>query len=222
MGEEAEYNPTLFDRHGPAALDYIRAWAYGAIVFGLVVAAFTLRVGFMWWTIPVGLAVGAAAGALGLFMARSVGNTWKHLTMDGSTTPYIEQYSALQALVMQGKLDEALASFESVIKERPETIEARIRAAEMYSRQKGNHHRAAELLREVQRIPTITQGHDVYVAHRLVDLFTGPLNEPGRALVELRRLIERYPRSAAADRAREALATLKARHFAQGNGDPSS
>jgi hypothetical protein len=54
MGEEAEYNRALFDRHGPAAFDYIRAWAYGAIVFGLVVAAFTLRVGFMWWTIPEG------------------------------------------------------------------------------------------------------------------------------------------------------------------------
>jgi TolA-binding protein len=41
------------------------------------------------------------------------------------------------------------------------------------------------------------------------------LNDPGRALVELRRLIERYPGSAAADRARDALATLKARHFAR-------
>jgi Tfp pilus assembly protein PilF len=40
---------------------------------------------------------------------------------------------------MQGKLDEALASFESVIEQRPESIEARIRAAELYSRQKGNH-----------------------------------------------------------------------------------
>ena len=118
MGEGGEYKRTLFDRHGPAALDYIRVWAYGAMVFGIVVAAFTLRVGFKWWTIPVGFAAGATTGALGLFMAQSVGNAWKHLMIDGSATPYIEQYSAQQALVMQGKLDEALASFESVIKER--------------------------------------------------------------------------------------------------------
>jgi tetratricopeptide (TPR) repeat protein len=222
MAENAEYNRTLFDRHGPAAFDYIRAWAYGGMVFGLVVAAFTLRVGFAWWTIPVGLAAGATTGALGLFMAESVGNTLKRFSIDGSSTPYTEQYSAQQALVMQGKLDEALASFESVIKERPQSIEARIRAAELYSRDKGNHQRAAELFREVQRIPTIAQGQDVYVAHRLVDLFIGPLNDPGRALVELRRLIERYPRSAAADRARDALATLKARHFARGDGELSS
>jgi tetratricopeptide (TPR) repeat protein len=139
--------------------------------------------------------------------------------IDGSSTPYTEQYSEQQALVMQGKLDEALASFESVIKEKPESIDARIRAAELYARDKGNHQRAAELFRQAQRVPTIAHGQDVYVAHRLVDLFTGPLNEPRRALVELRRLIERYPLSAAADRARGALATLKARHFAQGDGD---
>ena len=222
MAERAEYKRTLFDRHGPAAWDYIRAWAYGAMVFGLVVAAFTLRVGFKWWTIPVGLAAGAATGTLGLFMAQTVGNTWRHIAVDGSSTPYTEQYSQQQALVMQGKLDDALVSFELVIKEKPDSVDARIRAAELYSRDKGNHRRAAELFREAQRIPSIAQGQDVYIAHRLVDLFTGPLNEPGRALVELRRLIERYPGSAAADRARDALATLKARHFADADGHLSS
>jgi hypothetical protein len=45
-----------------------------------------------------------------------------------------------------------------------------------------------------------------------VDLLNGPLNEPGRALVELRRLIEKYPASAGADHARDALAALKPRH----------
>jgi len=73
-----------------------------------------------------------------------------------------------------------------------------------------------ELLRDAQRLPTIAVGQDVYVSHRLVDLFTGPLNEPGRALVELRRLIERYPASAAAEQARKALAELKARYVASG------
>jgi tetratricopeptide (TPR) repeat protein len=214
MAERPAYKRTLFDRHGPAALDYIRAWSYGAMVFGLTAAVLTVRIGFKWWTIPVGLAAGVAAGTLGLFMANAMGGAWKHLMVDGSSTPYVEQYSRQQALVMQGKLDEALASFESIIKKEPSSVDARIRAAELYARDKGDHRRAAELLREAQRIPTITMGQDVYVGHRLVDLFVGPLNEPGRALVELRRLIERHPGNAAADRARQALAELKARHFA--------
>lgn len=222
MAERPVYKRTLFDRHGPAALDYIRAWSYGAMVFGLTAAVLTVRTGFRWWAIPVGLAAGAAAGTLGLFIADAMGGAWKHLMVDGSSTPYVEQYSRQQALVMQGKLDEALASFESIIKEEPSSVDARIRAAELYARDKGNHRRAAELLREAQRIPTITLGQDVYVCHRLVDLFVGPLNEPGRALVELRRLIECHPRSAAADRAREALAELKARHFAGRDANLSS
>lgn len=166
MGEGGEYKRTLFDRHGPAALDYIRGWAYGAMVLGLVVAVFTLRVGFKWWTIPVGLAAGAATGSLGLFMAQSVGDTWKHLMIDGSSTPYIEQYSAQQALVMQGKIDEALASFESVIKERPESIEARIRAAELYSRDKGNF-ATPSAFRRSRRVRTCTS--------RIVWLISSPV-----------------------------------------------
>ncbi|HEX8946371.1 MAG TPA: tetratricopeptide repeat protein [Gemmatimonadaceae bacterium] len=214
MADRPEYKRTLVDRHGPAALDYVRAWAYGAMVSGITVAAFALRVGFKWWTIPVALCAGAAVSALGWLMAQTAGSAWKHVTVDGSSTPYTEQYSAQQALVMQGRLDEALASFESVINDEPNNVDVRIRAAELYARDAGNHQRAAELFRAVQRIPTIAQGQDVYVSHRLVDLLTGPLNDQGRALVELRRLIERYPGSAAADRARAALAILKARHFA--------
>jgi hypothetical protein len=51
----------------------------------------------------------------------------------------------------------------------------------------------------------------VYASSRLADLYDGPLNEPGRALVELRRIIERYPGTAVATHARDALPKLKAR-----------
>jgi hypothetical protein len=215
MAKRSEYKRTLFDRHGAAAWDYMRAWSYGAMVFGLTVAVLTLHVGFHWWTIPVGLVAGAAIAASGLVVAHSVASTWKHLMVEGSSTPYVEQYSHQQALVMQGKIDEALASFELVINREPGSIDVRIRAAELYAREKGNHRRAAELFRQAQRIATIAAGQDVYVSHRLVDLYTGPLNEAGRALVELRRLIERHPGTAAAEQARKALAELKARYVAQ-------
>jgi tetratricopeptide (TPR) repeat protein len=215
-----KYKPTLFDRHGPAAFDYLRAWAYGVMVFGLTVAVITLRVGFHWWTIPVGLAAGVIPAVLGLFVAHSAGGAWKRVMVDGSSTPSVEQYSQQQALVMQGKLDEALASFESMMRTKPDSVDVRIRAAELYARDKGDHRRAAEVFREAQQLPAITLEQEVYIAHRLVDLLVGPLNEPGRALVELRRLIERYPRSDAAARAREALGELKRRHFAE--SPPSS
>ena len=113
---------------------------------------------------------------------------------------------------MRGQIDDALASFEAILQGNPGAVRPRVRAAELYAREKGNHVRAAQLLTEVQHIEAAGTGDFVYATHRLVDLYTGPLNEPGRAMVELRRLIERLPGTPAADQAREALATLKARH----------
>jgi hypothetical protein len=56
----------------------------------------------------------------------------------------------------------------------------------------------------------LMSGHDIYVSNKLADLFLGPLKQPGRALVEFRRLAERYPGSTAAEHAKLAIANLKA------------
>ena len=223
MEQPTGYKSTLFDRHGAAAADLVRAWAYGLMVFGVTMGAisFTMASGgsspTLWqWLEALGVSAifGAVTGGSGLLISRGAGRGWKHIMVDGSTTPYEEQYSHQQSLVMRGQIDDALASFESIVQGNPDAIVPRVRAAELYAREKGNHVRAAQLLAEVQRIQTVRVGDFVYATHRLVDLYTGPLNEPGRAMVELRRLIERLPGTPAAEQARDALATLKERHAA--------
>jgi len=222
VGEQPEYKTTLFDRHGAAAGDIVRAWGYGLMVFGITMGAisFTMAMGrggnppLTQWleALVISAFFGAVIGCSGLFLSGAAGKGWKHLMVNGSTTPYEEQYSREQSLVMRGQIDDALASFEAIVQGNPDAVKPRVRAAELYSREKGNHVRAAQLLSEIQRIQSAGVGDFVYATHRLVDLYTGPLNEPGRAMVELRRLIERLPGSPAADQARDALATLKARH----------
>lgn len=221
MEQPAGYKTTLFDRHGAAAADLVRAWAYGLMVFGITIGAisFTMASGgasaSLWqWIEALGVSavLGAVTGFSGLLVSRAVGQGWKHVMVDGATTPYEEQYSFEQSLVMRGQIDDALASFEAIVQGNPDAVKPRVRAAELYSRERANHIRAAQLLAEVQRIPRAGVGDFVYATHRLVDLYAGPLNEPGRAMVELRRLIERMPGTPAAEQAREALATLKARH----------
>ena len=221
MEPPTEYKTTLFDRHGAAAADVVRAWGYGLMVFGVTMGAisFTMAAGggsttLVQWLEALGVSAlfGAVTAGVGLLISRGVGKGWKHIMVDGSTTPYEEQYSHEQSLVMRGQVDDALASFESIVQGNPDAVKPRVRAAELYSREKGNHVRAAQLLAEVQRIQTAGVGDFVYATHRLVDLYTGPLNEPGRAMVELRRLIERLPGTPAAQQARDALATLKERH----------
>ena len=204
-----EYKPTLFDRHGPAALDRIRALGYGAMVFGLTFGALALEIGVSLWTLVYSLLAAATTACLAILLSKAAGGGWHRVAMSGASTPYEEQFSYQQSLVMQGKIEEALASFENLIAASPGAIEPRIRAAELYGQQREGARRAAELLREAQRIPSITPGRDIYATNRLVDLLTGQLAEPGRALVELRRLIERYPSSTAAAHARDALARIK-------------
>lgn len=211
MTEQDEYKRTFFDRHGPDGALLLRGIPYGLMMFILVGGALTTRAGFHWWTLPAAVVAGVVGGWGGFFLGELAGGTYKHLMVNGSSTPYVEQYSYQQSLVMAGKLDDALESFEAVIAERAEAIDARVRAAELYDRDKKNHVRAAELFREIQRIESVQPGQFVYATNRLVDLYTGPLNEPGKALVELRKLIDRYPRSPAAAQARDALAALKQR-----------
>jgi len=211
MAQPREYKRTLFDRHGPAAADLLRVSGYSVMICVVVSAALTLKLGLHVWIFGVGLGSSAVAGAMVMLFVGAVGAGWKRVMMGGSTTPYREQFSYQQSLVMRGRLDEALESFEAVISEQPHAVDARIKAAELYANEKRNYQRALELFRDAQRLPSVTPGEDVYVTNRIVDLLTGPLDAPGRALVELRRLIERRPGSPAADNARVALATLKAR-----------
>lgn len=154
------------------------------------------------------MVAGVVVGAAALGLTTLTGRVWHRVMQSGRSTPYEEQYSREQALVMQGRIAEALAAYERAIAALPHAVEPRVRAADLYSAQ-GDATRAAALLREVQRIPGVDPGRDVYASNRLVDLLLGPLSEPGRALVELRRLVDRYPDTRAAEHARAAIATIK-------------
>jgi hypothetical protein len=212
------YKRTLFDRLGPDASNIIRAVSCGLMVFALTIPMYATAAqkrqpplgGWTFiWVIGYSLLTAMFASGFGLGVAHIAAKAWKHFAVDGTSTPYKEQYSYQQALVMRGDVDGALESYEAVIAERADAVDPRIRAAELYSRERKNHSRAADLFRQVQRISIVTTGEDVYATNRLVDLLTGPLDDPGRALVELRRLVERYPSSPAAAHARSAIAALK-------------
>ena len=94
-------------------------------------------------------------GALHL-LAQAVGDGASALATGGHGSASENQFSYQESLVMQGRVDDALASFEALIAASATAIEPRILAADLYSRNPANARRAAELLREAQRIPAIT------------------------------------------------------------------
>lgn len=130
----------------------------------------------------------------------------------GHTTPSQADYSREDALLMQRDVRGALASYEAKIAADPGLAGPRIRAADLYAREGNDPSRAEALFREVQRIPGVSQADELYASNRLVDLYDGALANPGRAMVELRRIIDRFGGTRAADDARRGLATIKARH----------
>ena len=181
------------------------------LMFGLAGTKLGLSgLALMAFTLVGALTLSGAAILAAVKLGRGAGAMMRHVIEGGSSTPYEEQFSQEQALVMQRDYAAALALYEQRIAANPLEVRARIAAAELYASHGANHARAAELYREVQRVPGLGSGQDVYVSNRLADLYLGPLATPGRALVELRRLVDRYPGSAVAEHARAALATLKA------------
>ena len=126
----------------------------------------------------------------------------------GKSNPYEEQFSYQESLAARGDVAGASASYEALIAERPEAPLPRLRAAELHARRGGDAARAAELFRSVRDLPSASRREALYASNRLVDLYDGRLGDPGRALVELRRIIERFPGSPEAIRARDALPRL--------------
>lgn len=213
-----EYRKTYLDRTGPDGALLLRAMGYGASGFLGLLLLFALlakKTGFSpLVALPLALAGTAMIVVCGLGVARLIGAGFSvFIAPSGNSTPSEPDFSYQQALAARGDVPDALESYEALIAEMPlgavGGIDVRIRAAELYAREGGNPRRAAQLLREVQRGTETPANQDVYVSYRLMDLLAGPLGEPGRVLVELRRLVERYPETDVGARARAALAGLK-------------
>lgn len=217
MPDRPSYKLTLFDREGPDAgiriQAFFRSMAAGGISFPMFLALGALwgfppllRIAF---TIGASLTVWYLSFKFTMRVMDTTGEAVRVVMAGGSSTPYTEQHSFEQTLVMQGRLPEALESLEAKIADPESTVDVRIRAAELYTREAKRPDRAAELLRDAIRHPKCTSGEEVYAAFRLSDLLSIHLGQPGRALVELRRIADRYKGTPTGDRAKESIRVMK-------------
>ena len=209
MKRRSSYKITFFDRHGPDGALRLKVAAQGVTVFGLAFGVCMSRGVPIGMTLVISLTLSTAAVFGSWYVMRASGAVALSFLQGRSTTPYENQFSEEQALVMKRDYATALALFEHRMKLSPADPRVRMAAADLYASHGEDPRRAAELYREVQRLPELPTGHDVYVSNKLADLYLGPLKEPRRALVEFRRLIERYPGSTAANNAKLALTNLK-------------
>jgi len=212
----AAYTLTLLDRQGPDAVIGIRA-----TVWGVIAGTITTGLGLGASMIPPtpahaflrSLAAGVVTGVATAMIVRSLSDAAGRAFLSiiqpsGASCPAEPEYSRLEALAAKGDLAGALAGYEAIIQTQPGESIARLHAAELLVLAR-DPARAEALLREVQRHPARTEAHDLRASNRLVDLYLGPLGEPGKALRELRRLADAHAGTAVGDGAREAIERIK-------------
>ena len=207
-----EYKRSFFDRHGPGAAGLVTASVWGVAMGILTLVMLASVRGLTFMTILSSVGAGLFVGGLGPALGNAFGGFWNRVAVNGASTPSAPQFSRERSLVMQGKIEEAFVLIEKQVAADRTNIQVRILAAELYLSERNNPERSAQLLREAHLVRPMSVGDDVYIANRLVDLYVGPLSTPYKAFRELRRIIERYPNTSAAQHARVALAALKERH----------
>ena len=215
----APYRVTMFDRLGPDAELRLRLVPWGMAAFvclALMFAALKFKVGFSaLWILPLAGVTAFAVAWWTMRFSNAVGDGVGYFVLpNGKSTPYEHQFSLEDSLAERGDIADALESLESAILAIPiaagNGVKLRIRTAELCIRH-GNPGRAAALFREVQQFPALGAAEDLYVSNRLIDLLLGQLDQPSRALFELRRIVDRYPNAPSAEHTRVAIARLKDR-----------
>jgi len=117
-------------------------------------------------------------------------------------------YSTIETLVARGHLAEAAEAYRERPQQPADRVEATVRRAALLAGPLGQ---PETTLLELQalREHRLTADADLRVGVALVDVYERRLADPGRAMVELRRLIDLYPDRRATLRLRRELAILK-------------
>ena len=183
-----------------------------------------MAVGFSTFGIAMGLpAMGHSFlmvpifGVVGFFMGKTVGyallegsgRTAQAIYAPVGAGTYAQTHSHIDALEARGDYRGAADAWEAVVVSQPLNAWPLIRAGELYARQLNDPATAVERFIHARDVVGITPELQRYATQKIVDLYLGPLADPGRAMVELRRMIIAHPGTREAEFAREAIANLK-------------
>lgn len=122
-------------------------------------------------------------------------------------------YSGIETLVARGQTAAAAEAYAERARNPHERVEASLRRAKLLAESLGHGETAALELANLRTTGSLASRDDFRVGLALVELYERQLNDPGRAMTELRRLIDRHPTARDVRRLRTALAELKSERF---------
>jgi hypothetical protein len=136
------------------------------------------------------------------------------LTNVGLSRPS-DGYSAEEAMAAQGHVEAAAEAYRLRAGTGGSRVDALIRRAQLLAGPLGTPLAAAGELEALQReSERLSPAEDMRLGLALTELYEQKLQDPGRAMVELRRLIDRYPHARQCRELRTLLAALRRQHFA--------
>jgi hypothetical protein len=122
-------------------------------------------------------------------------------------------YSAIETLVARGHLQAAADAYAEKARDRSQRVDATLRRAALLAGPMSQPETAAIELDNLRSGGQLRTRDDFRVGLALVELYEHDLKDPGRAMAELRKLIDRYPTAQGARRLRVALSNLKSERF---------
>ncbi len=150
-------------------------------------------------------------GSFYFFLIGGAAGLLSKLYGGGTTgTPMPSTYWRAQALSVHGSFAKALEALEAEAARAPDDPGPCLRAAALCIEQMADPDGAIAWYGRARRAPGLSRDADAFICVRLADLYES-LDEGPRAMVELRRLLERHPDCQYAPAARSRLADLKAR-----------
>ena len=121
-------------------------------------------------------------------------------------------YSAIETLAARGHLQAAADAYAERARNKSERVDATLRRAALLAGPLNQSETAAIELDNLRTAP-LKPRDDFRVGLALVEVYEHDLKDAGRAMTELRRLIDRYPTAQGVRRLRVALAGLKSDRF---------
>ena len=209
-----------FDGSSEEPLRLVRITAGALLLFGTVVAIVLALSGIapralqligMFWAI-YGFVVGITSGVLEPVIdgvARALSD-WGLIRAGGG-------WSAIESMAARGRLEEAAEAYLGRARDPRERVTATLRRAALLAGPMRQPETAAVELERLQAQELAPQ-EDLRVGLALVDLYDRRLDDPGRAMAELRRLIDRHPGERDVSQWRRALALMKAERFKETKG----
>ena len=195
-------------------LRLLRLTAGGLLLFGTVVAVALAASGMtpralelvaVFWAL-YGFVVGITSGVL-----EPVIDGVAHALQNFGLMRAGGGYSAIETLEVRGRIAEAAEAYRERARDPRDRVEATLRRARLLA---GPLVQPETALVELESLRDNGLGakEDLRVGLALVDLHDRRLAEPGKAMVELRRLIDRHPEDRGIRRLRDYLVALKSEH----------